>query len=303
MNRVLVVDDSAVDRRLVGGLLEKGGMRIAHAHHGADALAQMQQSLPDLVITDLVMPEMDGLELVTAIRHRYPLVPTVLMTSQGNEEIAVEALRRGAASYVPKRALGQELLETVRNVLALSGQRRTQSRLMQCLVHNQCRFVLGNDRTLLSTLVGYLQEAVSQIGLCDESDRMRVGVALEEALVNALYHGNLEVNSHLREQDYDAYQALADARAGEVPYCNRRIHVEAQITAEQAQFVIRDEGPGFNPDDLPDPTDPANLERVSGRGVLLMRTFMDRVEYNDIGNEVTLVKDCAAQPAACEESQ
>jgi anti-sigma regulatory factor (Ser/Thr protein kinase) len=55
---------------------------------------------------------------------------------------------------------------------------------------------------------------------------------------------------------------------------------------------VRDEGPGFDPGGLPDPTDPANLERPCGRGLLLMKTFMDEVRYNDRGNEVTMRKRC-----------
>jgi anti-sigma regulatory factor (Ser/Thr protein kinase) len=53
---------------------------------------------------------------------------------------------------------------------------------------------------------------------------------------------------------------------------------------------MRDEGPGFDPKELPDPTDPENLLKLSGRGILLMRTFMDDVKFNDRGNEVTMVK-------------
>ena len=54
-------------------------------------------------------------------------------------------------------------------------------------------------------------------------------------------------------------------------------------------FFVRDEGPGFDPNKLPDPTDPANLEKVSGRGLLLMKTFMDEVTFNATGNQVTMV--------------
>jgi anti-sigma regulatory factor (Ser/Thr protein kinase) len=115
-------------------------------------------------------------------------------------------------------------------------------------------------------------------------------VALEEALANALYHGNLEVSSSLREDDDRAYYALVEQRVRESPYRDRRIHVEAKLSREQAVFVIRDEGCGFDPALLPDPTDPANLEKSSGRGVLLMRTFMDEVCYNNVGNQVTLCK-------------
>ena len=63
-----------------------------------------------------------------------------------------------------------------------------------------------------------------------------------------------------------------------------------RVTREMAKFVIRDEGRGFDPTHLPDPTTPENLERTCGRGILLMRTFMDEVEFNQRGNEVTLIK-------------
>jgi len=212
------------------------------------------------------------------------------MTSKGSEEIAVRALQRGAASYVPKRVLADELLSTVRDVLELTQHERNQTRLMACIAESQTAYRLENDRRLLSSLVSHLQDQVTHLRLCDEADRMRVGVALEEALVNALYHGNLEVSSQLREEDHEAYQNLADCRAKQSPFCDRRIHVEVKINREKAEFVIRDEGPGFNPESLPDPTDPANLEKVTGRGVLLMRTFMDNVQYNSSGNEVSLTK-------------
>jgi len=291
MTVILVVDDSAADRRLVGGILEKSPeYTVRYAKNGAEALALMDQSRPDLVLTDMMMPEMDGLELVSVIRRRFPFVPSVLMTSRGSEDVAVKALQRGAASYVPKKAIAHDLLSTLGDVLDRTGRQRTQQKLMECLDSCRLHFILGNQRSILSTLVGHLQDLTTQLGVCDESDRVRIGIALEEALVNAFYHGNLEVSSDLRETDYDAYQALLDTRCQLEPYSLRKIHVEAKLSHERAEFVIRDEGKGFDPNSLPDPTDPANLEKVSGRGVLLMRTFMDEVTYNEVGNQVTLVK-------------
>ena len=64
----------------------------------------------------------------------------------------------------------------------------------------------------------------------------------------------------------------------------------AKLSPAEAHFVIRDEGPGFDPSACPDPTDPANLEKRSGRGLLLIRTFMDEVAFNEAGNQITLVK-------------
>ena len=291
MPTVLIVDDSPVDRRLAGRLLEnETDLQVQYAQHGAEALEKMGQSIPDVVLTDMVMPNMDGLELVAQVRKRFPMVPAILMTSVGNEESAVKALHKGAASYVPKHVLARELVETIRNVLEVARMKRGYSRLMDFMTHNELEFELENDRKLIPPLVGYLQEGVARLGICSEADQMRIGIALDEALVNALYHGNLELSSQLREQDGEAYQALMERRTKEAPYRDRRIYVHAQLSTEAANFVIRDQGPGFDPTILPDPTDPVNLEKVSGRGILLMRTFMDDVVYNDMGNCVQLVK-------------
>ena len=63
------------------------------------------------------------------------------------------------------------------------------------------------------------------------------------------------------------------------------------MNQQEAVFVIRDEGEGFDPELLPDPTDPANLERVCGRGLLLIQTFMDHVEHNERGNQITMINN------------
>ena len=301
---VLVVDDSAPDRELVGDLLEKdAGLDVEYAADGAEALASIERALPDLVLTDLIMPQLNGLELVAAVRDKYPLVPVILMTSGGSEELAVQALEQGAASYVPKRMLVDDLLGTVRRVLAVSSRQRSQIRLMGCMAKSDSTFVLENDVSLIAPLVTYLQEQISHLGLCEEAERTRLGVALEEALVNALYHGNLEVGSELRTKDEKAYYALIAQRRRQSPYRDRRIHVEASLSRRGAVFVVRDEGSGFDPSALPDPTDPTNLYKVSGRGVLLMRTFMDEVVYNDAGNAVTLTKRCASSSAAIQREE
>lgn len=137
--------------------------------------------------------------------------------------------------------------------------------------------------------MGYLQEHLDRVGVCGSSELVRVGIALDEALVNALYHGNLEMDSKFREEG-NAYYRQAEQRMQQRPYADRRLYVEVLISRDVAEFLIRDEGPGFDPSSLPDPTDPSNLERVSGRGVLLMQTFMDEVVFNDRGNGVLLRK-------------
>ncbi len=95
-----------------------------------------------------------------------------------------------------------------------------------------------------------------------------VQLALEEALVNAIKHGN--------RSDHD-----------------KRVRVLCHMSDRRLRIEIADEGAGFDPADVPDPTAPENLEKPSGRGILLMRSYMTRVEYNRAGNMVVMEKDRA----------
>ncbi|MEO1999012.1 MAG: response regulator [Planctomycetaceae bacterium] len=288
---LLVVDDSAIDRELVGGLLRKNSdWLVEFAADGAQALERLSEGSVGAVITDLQMPQLNGLELVQRVHEEYPLTPVVLMTSRGNEQVAVQALEDGAASYVSKRALSRDLVPTVTRVLAAAHEQQGHVKMLAQMQSCQFSFELENDFDVVTALTSHLQGLLRQMGVCAESEVVRVAIALEEALVNAVYHGNLEVSSELRERDDHAYYNLARKRAQESPYRERRTRVSVEFTRSSATFVIRDDGPGFDPGSLPDATDPANLERPCGRGLLLMTTFMNEVTYNERGNEVTLVK-------------
>src|SRR5262249_40063385 len=132
----------------------------------------------------------------------------------------------------------------------------------------------------IAPLVGHLEAGLTRMALCDETGLIRIAVALREALVNAMEHGNLEVSSVLREGDGRSYHELVQARRQQSPYCDRRVHLTVKESRSEAVYAVRDEGPGFDPSILPDPTDPANLEKVSGRGLLLICTFMDEVHHD-----------------------
>src|SRR3954467_15503749 len=295
MPTVLVVDDAAVDRKLVAGLLAKGkDMRVAVASSAEEALERLSAICPEIIVTDLVMPGMSGLDLVAQVAAKHPEIPVILMTGKGTEDIAVKALEAGAASYVPKGQIHQHLLNTVQDVLAMVHERHSHARLMGCLKRGQFQFALGNDASLIASLINHVQSLVSSVGLCDEASVISVCIALEEAVRNALVHGDLEFTSEQREGDAGEYQRLIDHRSTNEPYASRRLEVTVEVTPRSGRFVIRDYGPGFDPSKLPDPTDPENLERVSGRGLLLMRTFMDEVTFNTTGNQVTMVKRCEA---------
>jgi CheY-like chemotaxis protein/anti-sigma regulatory factor (Ser/Thr protein kinase) len=295
---VLVVDDSRVDRLLVGKLLEKEGSLdwvITYAENGEAALALMEDVVPHVVVTDLIMPGMDGLEFVGAVRVAYPHVPVILITGQGSETLAIDALERGAASYVPKGEMADKLLDTVKQVLAVARADRSYQRLSECIVQNRLTLRLDNDPALIASVVDHIQQLLARMSFCDATERVHLGVALEEALLNALCHGNLALTAEQArlvrsELSQGQSSRLVLERQVQPPYRDRKIHVDAVIGQEEARFVIRDEGAGCARSAVPERGDPRTLERRAGRGLVLLRNFMDEVTFNDAGNEVTLVK-------------
>ncbi len=302
MTSILIVDDSAVDRALAGELLGKEPeWEIEQAYCGEDALKRIKESPPDLVVTDLQMPGMGGLDLVTAARDFQSVVPFILMTAHGSEELALEALARGAASYVAKSQLVDVLLPTVKQVLSLARADRSHKRLIECLTATEFTFSLENDLSLINALVDLMQGMVDGVGLCDPLGRLRVGMALEQALHNAIYWGNLEITPDDIEEARERLLLgnafdLVEQRSSEMPYHGRRVRVRARISPEKAEFVVGDEGPGFNVVAVPGGERADELVSEGGRGLVLMRAFMDEVVFNDAGNEVTMIKrrECAA---------
>jgi CheY-like chemotaxis protein len=287
---VLVVDDNGIDRRLAGKCVEKEGLIAVYAENGREALAVIDRENPDVVLTDLQMPEMDGLQLVARMRDEHPGLPVVLMTAFGSEEIAVAALRAGAASYVPKRHLRKELGDAIRVVLDAVEAVQERDQVRQFLKRSEATFELAYDPAGPRALISYLQDSLTQLNFTDEIGVLQVSTALTEALANAVEHGSLELDSTLREESSEAYYNLGRERAQIAPYRDRRIFVTVKLTPTEATYIIRDEGPGFDPASLPDPTDPENALKTSGRGIMLIRMFMDDVRFSEKANEITMVK-------------
>jgi CheY-like chemotaxis protein len=288
---VLVVDDSRFERQFVGHIIEQDpGLRAVCVGDGREALNRIAEDPPAVILTDFLMPGMDGLELVEAVRPRHPEIPVILMTAHGSEETAIRALRAGAASYVPKHALAHELHDVLRQVLHVATSRSRRRQLVLCMKRWEADFVLENDPQWQRPLVDLLQEQFQNMQIGDSSACTQVGIALVEALANALYHGNLELSSDLRQEDEAIFYGLANRRREVAPFQERRIHVHARFDEDGALYRIRDEGPGFDTSALDHPIDPNDLTRIGGRGLLLIRSFMDDVQHNPAGNELTMVK-------------
>jgi DNA-binding response OmpR family regulator len=282
-------------------VLEKDGLLVRTAIDGKDAMESIQADPPLLVVTDLQMPNMNGLELVAAVKACNASIPVILTTSQGSEEIAAQALRLGASSYVPKRDLTSALIPVVRQVLSVNQATQSVREVAKFAIESTITLSLENDERLVPKVIARLELPMVELDLFDEGERMQIAMALDEALLNAMIHGNLEVSSELRQtDDGKPYNDLIAKRKSLSPFVDRRVTVHMHASQTSATIVIRDEGPGFDYESLRDPTDPENLERAGGRGLLLINAFMDEVRHNGKGNEITMIKHKNQSEAALE---
>lgn len=291
MTIILIVDDSTTDRVRISGLLKsRTDWTIRTAANGKEALESVRQEPVDVVLTDLQMPEMNGQELLKHLREEFPSIPVIAITGVGSEELAVSTMKAGAANYVCKTDAPGLIRESIDKVLAAKGDSLAHQSVMSRMLADSYRFSLENDSSLMSGLSRFLGGKAGSIGVCTEAELPRLIIAMEEALLNACLHGNLELESALKEEDGDAFEQLSKQRADSSPWKDRRVIVEADFNPYEMRVRIRDEGNGFDPSNLPDPTDPENLLKPHGRGVMMMRLFLNEVTWNETGNEVTLVK-------------
>lgn len=258
--------------------------------HARGRVISVTPTPPDTRESWLMMssPRSPKFLIVADSTTRRSLLRGRLITETSDHEI-LEAESCEAALHLASQ-YGSELSEAVLEL----ADNRDRARVNKLVTSMDLRFEMGNDLSLVPPLICHLLEQVTLLNLLNNDSLSPVSIALSESLSNAIHHGNLELDSDLRQEDESVYYNLAAARQLMWPYCDRKVHIFASYSRDRVKFVIRDEGPGFNVNKVKDPTDSENIERIGGRGLLLIHAFMDEVSHNNRGNEISLVKYTSA---------
>ena len=118
MKRVMVCDDAAFMRMMIKDILVKNGYEIAaEAENGLKAVEQYPEAKPDLVLMDITMPEMDGIEAVRRIKTLDPNANIIMCSAMGQQAMVIEAIQAGAKDFIVKPFQANRVLEAVRKVL------------------------------------------------------------------------------------------------------------------------------------------------------------------------------------------
>ncbi|MHB8835672.1 MAG: ATP-binding response regulator [Candidatus Methylomirabilia bacterium] len=286
--RILLVEDDSAVRGILAEVLRYYGYELQEASDGRQAIELFSHQPAQIVITDVRMPGMDGLEVLARIKKIVPETCVVIMTGYGGEDTAIQAIRNGASNYFKKPVNIPEFVYAV-GVLADLVRSRREHHFDPRMLERESRTVrIGNDIDAIYPVIRELTANAAVFRFDIEATR----IALLEALTNAIEHGSLgisleEKRAALRDGTLRELFAL---RAASTAGRKRTVCVEYELTPARVCCRVTDEGEGFDWRALPDYANPDNLLAGCGRGIVVMRLSMDEVVFSDRGNEVTLIK-------------
>lgn len=261
--RILIVDGNAELRGVLSDALREQGHEVVATGDRAEAVGREDLEEFDLVISDLTEDARGGIEIISELKRKRLFVPIVVSSDEAQQHGVVKAFKLGASNYLQRPYDREELRSIVEKTLGYKLRFIEDVKVLP-FVRERIEFDLPSDLSLMNGVLHYLIERASALGVV-KPDSSNLFIALDEAFVNAVKHGNENDPAKL-------------------------VRITADLSAKEARFTIEDEGRGFNVKEIPDPLDPANLFKTSGRGVLLIYNIMDRVEYNERGNRLTMVK-------------
>ena len=260
---ILIIENDA-------GLRESWRRALAESGHNVTALTGRAEALarPDLDEFEVIVSNLTDADISTpglqtldeATRRRLCATPPAPDESAS----IIKAFKLDATRLAHGAAYTPDELRELLQLILKHKQDVVDDAALSPHIHEHLDFSLPSEIALMHPLLDYLLGRVAALGVA-EKDNTHLFIALDEAFVNAVKHGN----------KFDATKTVC---------------LTADLSAQEARFTIEDQGAGFDVRNIPDPCDPANLFKTSGRGVLLIHNIMDEVQYNERGNRITLVK-------------
>lgn len=262
--RILIIDDYDDLATSLKDVFVQVGHDVKVVTNRQDALALENIDDYDLIITDLDVDNSTPVSNQNGNNSEVCL-PEITETAFAGR---IKAFKICASNFCRDEFDEDELKNFVETVLNFKSLFVDKMDSVQDL-HENIEFELPSSIALMHAILDYLMKRVEMLGVV-KAEQSNLFVALDEAFVNAVKHGN----------KFDV---------------KKLVRITAEVSRQEARFTIEDEGEGFDVNAIPDPLDPENLFKASGRGVLFIYNIMDEVKYNERGNRLTMVKKSEEQ--------
>ncbi len=287
---ILLVEDDASSRLYLENLLEINNYTFFSAENGIEGLNLFDEHNIDLVISDIQMPIMDGLELLEAIREKKSNTIVIITTAFGTENYAIKALHLGANNYLKKPVSGNDLLPILKKYESIISNRSYKGVLPGKILEKKSKL------EFFSTISG-IPKIVDRIlieSACNykDSDKTNVELGLVELITNAVEHGNMNISYNQKKEalDNNELDKLFNEKLANSEIRQKKIIVDFCRTPNSCEWTITDEGNGFDWQTLPDPTGEQTILELNGRGIFISNFLFDSLEYYGKGNIVKATK-------------
>jgi YesN/AraC family two-component response regulator len=289
--KILLVDDEPEILEVIAEFLELKGHVVETASNGKSGLDMvLGHNDFDLVFSDIGMPEMDGLTLLEKIRSNAIDTPVILISGQGDVSNTIRALQLGALDFIVKPVYLKSVEEALDKIETAMAAERENKSAVDLISEQRVVMSFTSDLNKIRNVISYFNRYTQDLCGVFDLDANKLAICLQECLTNAIIHGNFKVESRLKEEDWSAFDNLIKERQADPVLGNKKVFITLHQTPQALSFEIQDEGDGFDPAFLPDPTHPESWLKLSGRGILFIRSYMDEVSWNEVGNSITMVK-------------
>ena len=260
--KILIIDDHDDLASSLRSVFSAAGHEVEILETREDAV-----SIDDIDDFDLVITDLDVDNTISEPHLNGNNGTCLQEPTEGEPGERIKAFKLCATNFRRDEFDENELKNFVETVLNFKNQFVDKVAFVKHL-HEKIEFELPSAISPMHSILDYLTKRVEKLGVVD-ANQSNLFVALDEAFVNAVKHGN-KFNTQ------------------------KLVRITAELSDKEASFTVEDEGEGFDVNSIPDPLDPENLFKTSGRGVLFIYNIMDEVKYNERGNRLTMVKKSAS---------
>jgi YesN/AraC family two-component response regulator len=288
--KILIVEDDFGSREFLLNLIKLEGYEVRQAVNGEEGLKMYYEYRPNLIISDIQMPKMDGLEMLSRLRNDKQDVIFIITTAFGSEDYAIEALRLGANNYLKKPIDRKSLVGLIKKYQAVIESHLLAQKAEGKIIEKNLKIEFDTNFEHVQVIVSQL---ISEISLkFNDSEKTNIELGLDELIANSIEHGNLEISFEEKVQasDSNSLVQLYAKRMQDPKIANRKIMVEFNQQLNYCEWLITDEGKGFDWRAIPDPTQGAQLMELNGRGIFITNFLFDELEYMGRGNMVRIKK-------------
>ena len=285
--KILIVDDNIDLLDYLKDFFMIYNYEVILAETGVEGIEKFREFSPDIVISDMRLPDKNGNIVVKEIKEIDREVPIIIITGYSDHQLILSAMKNGACDLLKKPFKPNDLKYLINKIETLF--RKIKVKLSSAFVQWEKRhLIIRNDLRIIRSVVDFIFSNIDYIS--EDVSFMKIG--LQEILINAIEHGNLEISNKEKKEllDRGDYNKILNKRVQDSAYKDKFVDIKVFSTPEYLKVTVQDMGKGFDPTQIPDPINPENFLEEYGKGIFMAINAFDEVEYNDIGNCVTLIK-------------